>query len=455
MAAILAAYVLLLVEAWRGRVRLRTMLTVSAVSLAVSVAGPVLLSRDVFSYAAYARIYALHHRNPYALAPASFPRDPFVAVTSTQWLHVRSAYGPAFTLVSAAIVRVLARSPGHTVLAFKAMAGVSVVVATACAAVAARAIRPDRAALAAGIVGLNPVVVVHTVGGGHVDGLIAGALAGAFALALAPPSSRSRLASFRPVGVTVLLTLACLIKVVMLPALVLWIWWRARTGRGHRRRFFAAHGAVSVGLAASVAAPFVAGGGAFALLASTGGVESWASPARLVARGAAAVADPLAGTAAATIAGDAVIAAFLATFVTLVWKVWRSGPAIGSGSPKPRLADALAGRWGLTLLLLALCLPFLLPWYAAWFLPFLALVGDDVLMWIGVAAAAALSLTLIPADPPRGVASWGVMLSAHYVAAPILLVLLAGVTGRVTRGRGSWSPASGREVPPPPDRDLR
>src|SRR2546422_144053 len=114
MAGILAAYVLLLVEAWRGRVRLRTMLTVSAVSLAVSVAGPVLLSRDVFSYAAYARIYALHHRNPYALAPASFPRDPFVAVTSTQWLHVRSAYGPAFTLVSAAIVRVLARSPGHT-----------------------------------------------------------------------------------------------------------------------------------------------------------------------------------------------------------------------------------------------------------------------------------------------------------------------------------------------------
>ena len=43
---------------------------------------------------------------------------------------------------------------------------------------------------------------------------------------------------------------------------------------------------------------------------------------------------------------------------------------------------------------------------------------------IGIAVSLVLSLTLVPADPFHGSTTWGVMIAAHYVAAPILLGLL-------------------------------
>ena len=64
-------------------------------------------------------------------------------------------------------------SAGATILAFKLLAGVAIAAATGFVAIAAARIRPERAPLAAALVGLNPVLVVHTVGGGHVDALIA------------------------------------------------------------------------------------------------------------------------------------------------------------------------------------------------------------------------------------------------------------------------------------------
>ena len=81
------------------------------------VAAPLLLSRDIYTYAAYGRIEALYHRNPYVATLSTFPHDPFVAVTSAQWHHTHTLYGPAFTLASAAIVRWA--SVGATIFAFK------------------------------------------------------------------------------------------------------------------------------------------------------------------------------------------------------------------------------------------------------------------------------------------------------------------------------------------------
>jgi len=96
---------------------------------------------------------------------------------------------------------------------FAPIAEASIAAATGLVALTARKLRPERAALAAALFALNPVVVVHTVGGGHVDALIAAPLAGACALVATRPQRKSA----RAFAITVLITLACLIKTVMLP----------------------------------------------------------------------------------------------------------------------------------------------------------------------------------------------------------------------------------------------
>ena len=202
---VLIAFALVLREAWSRRIRLSAVLFAAGVSLALAVAAPLLLSRDVYTYAAYGRIEAVYHHDPYFAKLSSFPHDPFVAITPGQWVHTHSLYGPVFTLISAAIARTGA-SPGATILAFKLLAGLAIAAATGFVALTAAKTRPERAPFAAALVGLNPVIVVHTVGGGHVDALIAAPLAAAMAIAVTRP---------RAIVITVLLTVACLVKAVI------------------------------------------------------------------------------------------------------------------------------------------------------------------------------------------------------------------------------------------------
>jgi hypothetical protein len=91
--------------------------------------------------------------------------------------------------------------------------------------------------------------------------------------------------------------------------------------------------------------------------------------------------------------------------------------------------------WGVALLLLALSLPYLLPWYAAWFVPFVAFVADPVIACAGIFASVVLALTLIPADPFHGLTTPAVMDGVHYGAAPVLLALLVLVASHVAGGR--------------------
>jgi alpha-1,6-mannosyltransferase len=414
---VLLAFVLLLLEAWANMVRLSVLLVASGITLALSVAAPLLLSRDVYTYAAYGRIETLHHHNPYVGTLASFPHDPFVALTPGQWLHTHSHYGPLFTLVSAAIAWTWAGSTGATILAFKLLAGLAVAAATGFVALAAMRVRPDRAPLAVALVGLNPVLVVHTVGGGHVDALIAAPLAAAMALAV----TRPRGSSGRALAVTVLLTMACLVKAPIVPALALWIWWIVHTDRPHRGWILATHLAAIAGLMLASLAPFVAGSHTLAPFATLGGVEAWASPSHLVGRGAQAIAGAVAGSNAGTDAARAVEAAFLLLFLVLLWRLRNSASA--------RVAPAES--WGVALLLLALSMPYLLPWYAAWFVPFLGLFVDGVLLLAGALVTGVLALTLIPADPFHGVTTPAVMDGVHYGAASVLLVVLAVVVSRI------------------------
>ncbi len=447
MAGLVAMFVLLLIEAWAGRVRTRLVLAAAGASLTIAVAAPVLLSRDVFSYAALGRIFALYDSSPYSTAPAAFPQDPFVRVTAAQWLHVHSLYGPVFTLVSGSIARVWARSPNAVILSFKVLAGLGVASATGCVALATRAVRPRRAAWAAAVVGLNPVLVVHTVGGGHNDALIGAAFAGALLCSMTATSRRadtgsSTPSSWRMFGGTALLTIAVLIKFVFVPVLALWIWRLARdAGADRRLGAAAAHIGVVIGGAAAAFAPVWAGRHTFASLATLGGVESWASPSRFLAGLARALTSWMGGSAAAGVA-RAVVVAWLFAFVAVVWVRSRRK------CPFESAADEL----GPAALLLALAIPYLLPWYAAWFAPALGLIADGGLAWIGVAVTGLLALTLIPADPFLGITTGGVMFGVHDLVAPAMLGLFVVASRRAISGAALRSSSSVGRPPAGPAR---
>jgi len=428
---VLVAFALLLQEAWRSRVRLAALLVASGASLAISVAAPLLLSHDALTYAAYGRVESVHGHDPYVATLSSFPHDPFVAVTPGQWLHTHSVYGPAFTLLSAGITWLWAGSPTATIFAFKLLAGLGIAAATGFVALTATRIRPERAPLAVALVGVNPVLVVHTVGGGHVDALIAVLLAAATGLAVTRPLA----ASARAVGITVLLTLACLVKVVIVPALAVWIWWLVCNASVRRRAVLAAHALVIAALAVASLAPYLSGWHTLTPFATLGGVEAWASPSHLVGHAVRAIVGGGAGADAAR----GIEGAFLLAFVLLARRVVRNL------DPRNRAASALAV--GVVLLLLALSLPYLLPWYAAWFAPFLGLFADDALLVAGALVTGVLALTLIPADPFHGLTSPAVMDGVHYGAAPVLLVVLLFVASRVL--------GYGRRLDAPPTRAAR
>lgn len=135
----------------------------------VAVAGfgvaPVFLSHDAYSYVDYARLWVVHGLDPYVHPPAAAPFDP--AYARVTWIDATSAYGPLFTLATYP----LARLPVATAVAIlKAAAALSVLgTAVLVARLApARGVSPLGAAA---FVALNPLVLVHVVGGAHNDGL--------------------------------------------------------------------------------------------------------------------------------------------------------------------------------------------------------------------------------------------------------------------------------------------
>jgi hypothetical protein len=135
------------------------------VFVAAFAVAPVLLSHDVWSYVDYARLGVRHGLDPYLTRPDAVPSDP--AFAHVTWTEAKSVYGPLFTLATypLAWLRV-----GAAVAVLKGVAALSVLGLAALAAMigAWRGLDPLRAAA---FVALNPLVLVHVVGGAHNDGL--------------------------------------------------------------------------------------------------------------------------------------------------------------------------------------------------------------------------------------------------------------------------------------------
>lgn len=295
----------------------------------IPLAGPLVISRDVYAYWAYGRLSAVHHASPYAVAPARFAADPATRAMAKGWRTSKSVYGPVFSAASAGLAATDGRSVAGAAIDYRVAAALGMLVVTGLAALVAPA-----SAFAAAFVGWNPLLAVDFAGGGHNDVWMMAFFLGALALAARRP---------RMAGVS--LALAGGLKWVLLGVFPLKL-----LGANRRQALLVALGFVASAAVVAAVASFFFG---TAWLASLGVFahrrSDWAIPSRLQ---------------------QAELPAWLA-YVPLLLLLPLLVRSARAGRP----------RLGLTAVLILIATPWLLPWYAAWAVP-LAAVEEDRLSWV-------------------------------------------------------------------------
>jgi alpha-1,6-mannosyltransferase len=317
---------------------------------------PPLFSSDVFSYAAYARIGAVYGANPYLHGPSAFPLEALHPLIGVQWVGTPTVYGPLFTALSYLFVPF---GIAANVLAYKLVAGASSLVVTLLIWRAAR-LRGLDATKAAALVGLNPVIVLFGVGGGHNDLLmLAIMVAGLYVLLQRRErSSGALMVTATAVKLTAGLLLPFAIAADRGPAL----------GNRPRRRLLV--GAAAAGVAILVLAYTFFGSGPLQMLGTLQSIQGEGGAHSVVGFLASEIGVP----GLISPADNVLTVAFVLVLGWLLRKVW-----IGE-------LDWIAGAGWATVCLL-LTTGFLVPWYVAWLIPLAALSGDRRLL------AAAIGLT--------------------------------------------------------------
>ncbi len=142
--------------------------------------GPVLISTDVFSYIAYARMGIVHGVDPYTHGPTAIVGDPVFRYVGHDWLKVATAYGPVYTLITypLGLLGVVGAVWGMKVYALIA----SAITLALTWRVARRRGHDSVFALLA--VGANPLYVIYGLGGAHNDLIMLALMMGAVALTL-------------------------------------------------------------------------------------------------------------------------------------------------------------------------------------------------------------------------------------------------------------------------------
>jgi hypothetical protein len=350
--AAFVAYLAGLAIARSGGLALRSAVTVAVVVQIVPLAGPVLLSTDVYTYWDYGRIAAVHGGNPYDDPPNAYPDDPAYARMGADWRDTTSVYGPGFSLLSEGHAAAAGESATAAAWLYKGLAAVCMILLVLLAARLA-----VRKAFAAVFVGWNPLLALHFAGGGHNDALMMVLVLGALALAA---SGRLELAGTAWVG-------AVAVKWIALVFLPLRAVAAFRTGRPVRHLGFAAVAALLAALATwRYGTSWL---GAFGPLADNLERQArYSLPSRV------------AGLGLSEDASRWLFAGLFAfAYLWLLREAWRG---------RARLA-LCAG-------ILLVCTPWLVPWYAVWAVPLAAVEEDSTARWLALALSAYLLRDAVP-----------------------------------------------------------
>jgi hypothetical protein len=159
---------------------------VAALHLIIFV-GPILISTDVFSYIAYARMGVVHGINPYLHGPRVIASDPILRYVGQDWRKVPTAYGPLYTLLSYPLAPLGVRGALWGMKVYALLASCATLMLTWRVA-GRRRLDPVFALL---VVGANPLYVIYGLGGAHNDLIMLAMMMGAVALTLAPAGNRA------------------------------------------------------------------------------------------------------------------------------------------------------------------------------------------------------------------------------------------------------------------------
>lgn len=310
---------------------------------------PPLLSQDVFSYISYARLGVVHSLNPYTTSPDAVPSDPAFAFAGSK--DATSVYGPLFTLATYPLAKLSVPAAFWTLKSVTAVASLGVAaLAWRCAERLGR--DPVFAALA---VGLNPLVLVHVVGGAHNDAILVLLLLAAVLVTL---SARERISgTLLAAGTAVKISGGLLAPFMLVRA---------------RQRAALIAGALLAATAIAAASFAAFGLHAFDALGLIGENQGRTSRWSIPQRSADGIGALTGGSPGAIVhfTRAAFALAFICLLALLLRRVWKA---------KPSSDDWLwAAGWATLALLVASA--WLVPWYAIWLLPLAALSASRALI---------------------------------------------------------------------------
>jgi alpha-1,6-mannosyltransferase len=348
-------FILVLREAWNGRLSMRAVVLLTIAYHVAVVTLPLLFSRDVYSYAYYGRIFSTYADNPYVVPPRAYSLNSLWRYTWPGWRGTTSVYGPLFTWISA-FMTTFAKSLQSLITGFQLLAAAASIGTVAILARLVDKVRPERAVFAAAIVGLNPIVVFHVVGGGHNDILVALFVAAAVALLYARRELLSAIAL--GLGMSVKAT-------AVVPLLLLIVAAAAHADPSRRRVTLVRYAGVVGAVWLLLALPFLQADNPSLGLLEVASHDSWMAPGQLVVRAFSGIGGLIGGEAArapAALAGRLVLFAMsVAGVVMIARRIWRD--------PAARTPAALTAAWGWALLIVILPSPVLFTWYLVWILP--------------------------------------------------------------------------------------
>ena len=347
---------------------------------------PPLFSRDVYSYLAQgamvdARIDVYTH-GPSRLG------GPLNDEVAPLWQHTPAPYGPLFLAYATAIARLSHTEVPAGVIGMRLVALLGVAAMVLCLPVLARHCGADPAT-AVWLGGLNPLVLLHLVGGAHNDAIMLGLLGAGLVAALGR----------WPVLAVVLVTLAALVKVPaamgLLPVALLWAGQlRGRAVRAPRPA--AALAVLLVAACTTVATTAVTGTG----YGWTGTLDTPVSPQNW------SITSSLGRMTGALLEEAGSGLAHLARFATPAWHL--------AGLCATAVAVLIAWRrhhlrrpvhaLALSLTAVAVLGPAIRPWYLLWGLFLTAAAGADrPVRRAAAAASAVLALAVLPSGfAPQG-----------------------------------------------------
>ena len=343
--------------------RAGVLLAVSALAQAILVLGPPLPLTDVFNYELYGRMAAVHGLNPYRALPIAARHDPVFALAN--WHHLRSPYGPLFTWLSEALVGFGAHG---WLWAWKVVVLASGVATVALVGAIAARLGVSRQRAIAGF-GLSPLLLIAEVGGLHNDvPAMLCLVAAAWCLlrgrdAEAPWWSDPAAGVLAVVAAGIKPSFAIVVGMVVL-------------GARHRPRAVAGAGAAALGVGLVTLLVY---GGALPDIGTQGALVTPLSVPNLL------------GLAAGHGGADAAVRSVARAVIIAI-------AAAGT------VAVAVRRQWALTaigtvLFCAVLALPWVMPWYLVWALPFVAVGRPRVLVPVAAIATCWLVVGGLPQLP--------------------------------------------------------